>query len=50
MDIPNKDTLADEGDEDGDKNVEENGLVVQDSDGLGCRADGTEPVELAHRL
>jgi hypothetical protein len=46
--VPVEDDLEDDADEDDEEDGEEVGLVVEDGDGLGGRADGAEPVELAH--
>lgn len=48
VDIPNEDTLEDNGDEDDEEDGEEDRLIVEDSDSLVRGADGGEPVELTH--
>lgn len=48
VDVPEKHSLEDDGDEDDQENGEENGLVVQNRDSLRRRANRSEPVELTH--
>lgn len=47
MNVPNQGNLQDDGDEHDEQDGEEDGLVVEDGDGLRGCADGAEPVELA---
>lgn len=49
MYVPNEDAFQGNGDEGCDQDVEENGLVVEDGDGLFGGPDLGKPVELAHR-
>lgn len=47
MDVPDQCDLQDDCDEHDEQDGEEDGLVVEDGNGLRSRADRAEPVELA---
>lgn len=48
MDVPKENRLQDDGDKDDQKNREDHGLIVEDSDSLVRCANRGKPVELAH--
>lgn len=48
VDVPDEDDLKNDGDEDDEQNGEENGLIVEDGDGLRGRPNTAKPVELTH--
>ncbi|KAK2018938.1 hypothetical protein LZ32DRAFT_296130 [Colletotrichum eremochloae] len=48
VNVPEENAFKDDGEKDNQEDGEQNGLIVQDSDGLGRGANRSEPVELAH--
>lgn len=48
VNVPHQYALQDDGDQHNEENGEEDGLVIEDGDGLWCSADLAEPVELTH--
>ncbi|KAK2001278.1 hypothetical protein LX36DRAFT_361817 [Colletotrichum falcatum] len=48
VNVPEENALEDDGEKDNQEDGEKNGLIVQDGDGLGRGANGSEPVKLTH--
>ncbi|KAK1987857.1 hypothetical protein LZ30DRAFT_116154 [Colletotrichum cereale] len=48
VNVPEEDALQNDAQKDDQEDGEEHGLIIQDGDGLGRGANGSEPVELTH--